>query len=403
MIKRNRHYRYGRARSLKRKRSIKLKLGLFLALLATVYTAYALRPLSYATHMSIAPPSSGQASNFNWPSVGQAAVGIEGQGAAAVSPNEHTVSIASITKLVTALAVLDKKPLKAGEQGASVSFGTSDIDIYNRVIAQDGVAIPVRAGQTMTERQALEAMVLRSANNIAITLGNWAFGSEEAYVKYANSMLRRMGFQHTRVAETSGLNPGSVSTPSELMLLGEMAMRSPVLREITAKPETDIAGFGIIKNTNRLPGLSDSVHALKVGLTDEAGSCLLFWVNPDNSGSKTRVYGAVLGQPDFKAVVAYVNTLAEKVIPSNFSQAKVVSGGEKVATYKDKTGLSVSLTAKNDVVVPYWRGKDISLSVQERGLRHELKVKTANSAQSYALALGDRQQSSVAWRLLHPF
>ncbi|HUC89253.1 MAG TPA: hypothetical protein VMR45_00455 [Patescibacteria group bacterium] len=403
MIGRNRQQRYGRYRPLKSKRSVRVRASIFVVLMLAGYAIYALRPITYAVQISLTPPDSGRA-QITWPAAGQAALSIEGQGTVAVSPKEHQASIASITKMITALAVLDKKPLKAGQQGGVMKFTANDVAICQRVVAQDGVAIGVQPGQSMTERQALEAMLLRSANNIAISLGNWAFGSEKAYKDYTNDMLKRLGFKQTHVAEASGLDAGTVSTPSELLKLGEMAMKSSVIKEITAKSETTIPGFGTIRNGSQLLGLDNSVHALKDGLTDEAGSCLLFWINPDSSSApKTRIYGVVLGQPDFKTVVNSVNSLAERAVPANFSYKKVASGGEKVASYEGGKGLSIAVTTKRDVVVPHWRGKTIALSVSEKGAQPELRVKTAGATQTYALALGKHPKSTVTWRFLHPF
>lgn len=385
----------------KKSYSRSLKPLLIAVILIAGYSFYILQPVASSVHLSITPPTS-KGADISWSPEGQAAVGIEGRGAIAVSAREHQASIASLTKVISALAVLQKKPLDNKSQGPTIAFSSKDIDIYWQVVGQDGVALPVSAGQKLTEYQVLEAMLLRSANNMAISLTNWAFGSQRAYADYANKMLKQLGLDHTVVVEASGLDKGSRSTPSDLMRLADLAMKSPVIRDITAKTGADIPGLGSIKNTNMLPGLSESVKAIKVGLTDEAGSCLLFWVktsqNPD-----VRLYGVVLGQSDFKKVVSYANSIAQKIIPDNFYQAKLVSKGQKVASYQEADGRSASLVAKQDITFSYWRGEKISLGIHENKGVHNLEVTVSGTAKAYSLKQ-DRNLSrpSFIWKFTHP-
>lgn len=365
-----------------------------------VYVVYALlRPIAYASQLLVVPPKTEQAV-VGWPVNGQAALGIEGQGVVAASPEQHAVPIASITKLVTALAILETKPIGLDDQGATITYTANDEVIYQQVIDQDGAGLEVKTGQTMTERQALEAMILPSANNIAITLTNWAFGSERHYVDYANAMLKKQGFTETHIAGASGLEAGSTSTPRELIKLVELTLKSPVLKEITEMPEVSISGFPHLKNINHVSGLVDSVHALKVGLTDEAGSCLAYWVDvAEQGGAVTKIYGVILGQENFQDVVAYVNNVANKGIPTNFSHITIAHAGEPVVKYTDATGAPVVAAASKDIIFPHWKGVDIKL---EAGDYRTLEIKTATTTQYIPLEPQTKSHPALTWRLLRP-
>lgn len=364
------------------------------------YVAYALlRPIAYASQLLVVPPKTEQAV-VGWPVNGQAALGIEGQGTVAASPEQHPVPIASITKLVTALAILEIKPLGLDEKGRTITFTANDEVIYQRVIDQDGAGLEVKADQTMTERHALEAMILPSANNIAITLVNWAFGSERHYVDYANAMLKKQGFTETHIAGASGLEVGSTSTPRELIKLVELTLKSPVLKAITEMPEVSISGFPHLKNINHVSGLVDSVHALKVGLTDEAGSCLAYWVDAAERGSAVaKIYGVILGQENFQDVVAYVNNVVNKDIPTNFSYATIARAGEPVVKYTDVTGEPVTATANGNITFPHWKGVDIKLEAADH---RTLEIKTATVTQSIPLEAKTNTRLALTWRLLRP-
>mgnify|MGYP001151423517 CR=1 FL=1 len=69
-----------------------------------------------------------------WPDYGQSAAGIDDYGLISASPNQKPLPMASVTKIVTALAVLEKYPLKTGEQGTDIVFKTSDIQIYDEFL-----------------------------------------------------------------------------------------------------------------------------------------------------------------------------------------------------------------------------------------------------------------------------
>ncbi len=235
-------------------------------------------------------------SAVTFPSEGQSAIGTLDFGVIRTSTQtEQITPMASITKIITALAILEKAPLDPGEKGDTITLTAQDEQYYHEYLAMQGTITPVTAGLTMTQYDALQAILLPSSNNIADTLVDRYFRTREEYLNYANEMLSRFGLQYTQVADASGFSPQSVSTPSEMIVIGQKALQNPVIAEIVAQAKATIALAGEVRNYNPLI-LEPGVNGIKPGTTDEAGYCLLFSVNiADKSGKNTTVIGVVMG------------------------------------------------------------------------------------------------------------
>jgi D-alanyl-D-alanine carboxypeptidase len=83
--------------------------------------------------------SAPQPQAFMWPENGESAIAIEGQGVVAQKNQQETVQpIASTAKLITALAILEKKPLKINEKGPVITLNQADVDIFNSYYVRDG-------------------------------------------------------------------------------------------------------------------------------------------------------------------------------------------------------------------------------------------------------------------------
>jgi len=230
-----------------------------------------------------------------WPNYGSGAVGATGfDGVLAKYGNQSARPIASLTKIITALLVLQAKPLKAGQDGPDITFTQSDLDIYNQEVAADAAVKPVTVGGSMNERQALETMLLPSAANYSITLANWAFGSVDAYLSAANDWLADHNLVQTKVVDTSGLLPGSVSSPSDLITIGKLALSNPTLASIVAMKRAEIPNVGTIINGNGLLGKL-GINGIKTGVTSEAGDCILFSSVVKVGNKQVTIIGDLLG------------------------------------------------------------------------------------------------------------
>lgn len=229
-----------------------------------------------------------------WPNYGQAAYGVIDDGVLAQSKETaEPVPIASLAKTVTALAVLKQKPLAPGEQGPMITLSEADEALYREYVAKSGTVVPVKAGIQISEYQALQAMLMVSSNNISDTLAIWAFGSVEAYNKYANEMLKELGISQTTIADASGYSSETKSTASDMVKIGLLYMQNPVLQEIALQPKATIPFAGVVYNNNAAHN-EDGVVGIKIGFTEEAGKTFLVAdINADNKDEIS--VAAVLG------------------------------------------------------------------------------------------------------------
>ena len=133
-----------------------------------------------------------------WPAYGQAAFVESGQSQVHAGPNQHAAAIASVAKVMTTYIVLRDHPLQLGEDGPTITLTDADVDDTDRRRAHEESVVPVVAGERLTERQALQALLLPSANNIAVVLARWDAGSTYRFVARMNAAARSLGMTHTR-------------------------------------------------------------------------------------------------------------------------------------------------------------------------------------------------------------
>jgi hypothetical protein len=120
--------------------------------------------------------------------------------------------------------------------------------------------VEVVAGEVLTERQALQALLLPSANNIAYILARWDAGGRAAFVARMNQAAAQLGMAQTRYTDPSGLDPTTVSTAADQVTLARAAMEVPALAQIVAMPQAMLPVVGLVKNVNALLGQDGSAQ-----------------------------------------------------------------------------------------------------------------------------------------------
>jgi serine-type D-Ala-D-Ala carboxypeptidase (penicillin-binding protein 5/6) len=246
-----------------------------------------------------------------WPAYGQAALQI-GRSQIQAGPNQHAAAIASVAKVMTAYVVLRDHPLRLGEEGPTIRLTDADAADTDRRRGQDESVVPVIAGERLTEFQALQALLLPSANNIAVALARWDAGSTRRFVARMNATARSLGMAHTRYTDPSGYEATTVSTAADQMRVVDRAMRLPVFASIVATPSATLPVVGTVHNTNRLLGQNGFV-GVKTGNTDAAGGCFAFRAIRSIDGKRTTITGVVLGQPGSNQVAAGLAAAAAMV------------------------------------------------------------------------------------------
>ena len=220
---------------------------------------------------------------------------VEGVGTAGVHGQSGPVPIGSVAKVMTALVILRDHPLVGNAPGPSLTVTPADERAYAAALGTGDSMVPVYAGERITERQALAALMVPSADNIADMLAQWDAGSVPAFVAKMDRQALAWGATHTHYADASGLSPQTTSTATDQVLVGERALRAPVLAAVMAERSVTLPVAGVVTNYNSLLG-SDGVIGIKTGSTRAAGGSLLFAARTRVGARPVTVVGAVLGQ-----------------------------------------------------------------------------------------------------------
>ncbi|HST80725.1 MAG TPA: hypothetical protein VLL08_03165 [Kineosporiaceae bacterium] len=304
--------------------------------------------------------AAGPKPSLPWPSSGQAKVEIAGVGVLGRSGSSRPVPIASITKVMTAYTILRDHPLSAGRSGPTITVTDAEAAAYPEQKARGESVVAVAAGEKLTEREALQGLLIASAGNIAEILARWDAGSEAAFVRRMNSNAQRLGMSSTHYADASGLSAGSVSTVSDLLKLAPAAMAQPTLAELVGTSSADIPLNEQIKNPNSLLGLH-GVIGIKTGTTTAAGGCLLFAAHRRVDGHTMTIYGAVLGISGSRSTIhSNARDAGDALVVGAGDQLHriaLIRTGQTVATLVDRKGVPVRLTVAKGVSVTGWSGQ----------------------------------------------
>ena len=238
----------------------------------------------------------GTTPSLPWPAKGQGAVVVPSLGYAAQSGPESPVPVASLTKMTTAVVILRDHPLPPGSDGPAIPVTSADIAEYDSELKNDESSVAIQVGETITERQMLEGLLLASANDLAYTLATWDAGSLPAFVAKMNSLAASLGATNTHYVDASGYDPDSVSAAADVLKVASAAMAIPAFAEIVAMPEATIPLAGTVHNVVTEVG-TNGVVGVKSGYTSEAGACLVLAADRVIGGRTLLVIEAVLGQP----------------------------------------------------------------------------------------------------------
>ncbi|HVW81887.1 MAG TPA: D-alanyl-D-alanine carboxypeptidase [Mycobacteriales bacterium] len=231
-----------------------------------------------------------------WPAYGEAAYAESGSSQLHASPKQRVVPIASVAKVMTAYVVLRDHPLLVGEQGPTITLSAADVADYEARRSRGESVVAVAAGERLSELQALQALLLPSANNIAAVLAAWDDGSVARFVDGMNAGARLLGMTHTRYTDPSGYDDSTVSTAADQVKVVEAAMQLPVFASVVAMRSAWLPVAGTVYNTDTLLG-RDGFVGVKTGSDSAAGGCFAFRAVRAVNGKPSTITGVVLGQP----------------------------------------------------------------------------------------------------------
>jgi D-alanyl-D-alanine carboxypeptidase (penicillin-binding protein 5/6) len=309
---------YGEPVSIYRSRPRPTALALVLAAIAVA------APLIAAAHLLVgkARPVGGRAATLlaraEWPPRGQAAI-VLGGGRPAASLDEEPAPIASLGKVMTAYLTLERYPLNGDEDGFEVTVTPAQAEAVAEEDAEGQSTVAVAAGERLSERQLLEALLIPSGNNIARLLAARIGGSEAAFVREMNEEARALGMDHTTYTDPSGFDPGTVSTAADQLRVFRRATRFAALRRIVSTGSVTLPVAGTVTNFN--PLLAEG-FAGKTGSDSAAGGCLAVFTRVDIGGRRRTAVGVVMGQgegDDTASLLAAAGEAAEGLVDAAVS------------------------------------------------------------------------------------
>lgn len=335
-----------------------------------------------------------------WPENGDGALSSANTLLAAHS-TEKPRQTASVAKIILTLTLLKDKPIQPGSQGPMLTLTSRDVAFYNSEVARVGSVVQVVLGEQLTQYQALQALLLASGNNIADTLATWAFGSEQNYVTKANAMLAEMKLSKTHVADASGFSPQTVSTPAELVAIGEKALQNPVIAQIVAQKQATLPVAGAIQNTNKILGIN-GINGIKTGHNLSSGGCLLFSATRAVSGQNVTLVGAIQGASSLDEAFA----TAPKILDAgyeNFVSIKNATEGQIIGTVTTEWGSTAEIKPAKYITQVVWAGSKLERTVTAQPKLNGTVGTLTVGGQTTELVLGsDIPPPTAYWRLTHP-
>ena len=251
-----------------------------------------------------------------WPRRGEAAYAL-GTGPVRTSPHQPVVPIASVAKLMTAYLVLRASPLDSTRRGFTLVVTRHDVQDTARRARRDESVVPVRQGEVLTQRQALAALLLPSANNIAIMLARRVAGTVKQFLRRMNAAAASLGMRHTRYTDPSGFKATTTSTAADQTRLALSAMRIGFLARMVDRSSYRIPVAGVVHNYDKLLG-HDGFVGIKTGSDYAAGGCFVFRSRRLINHRVVLMTGAVLGQRGpriIAAALAASRALVDRIAP----------------------------------------------------------------------------------------
>ncbi|WP_259471056.1 D-alanyl-D-alanine carboxypeptidase, partial [Streptomyces sp. ZS0098] len=328
-----------------------------------------------------------------WPDEGQGWMSGDGIGTMDRFGEQKPVAIGSVAKTMTAYIILRDHPLKPGEEGPKIEVDAKAEEEGGYDKAGESTLNTVKAGDFLTEKQALSAVMIPSANNIARLLARWDAGSEEAFVKKMNDTAKELGMTNTTYTDPSGLKETTVSTAEDQTKLGIAAMRNPAMVAITSAASwTDPSGQ-YWSNYNELPYTMGAI-GIKTGSTTKAGGNLLFAARKKVGGQEVTVVGAILGQHKGPSILDTVNEVSKPALRAAqdvLTSANILKKGTVVGYVDDGLGGRTPVAVTEDVKAVGWAGLEVELTFAGAELPHTAKAGTKVGT----LTVGDGENGAV--------
>lgn len=192
--------------------------------------------------------------------------------------------MASTTKIMTATIIIEKCNL------------TDTIEISKKAAGTGGSRLGLKTGDKITVLDLLYGLMLRSGNDAAVALAEYAGGDINGFAELMNAKALELGLTNTHFETPHGLDSNEhYTTAYELALLSNYALNNPTFAKIVGTKNYTITINGSPKdlsNTNELLGNMEGVYGIKTGFTNGANRCLVTACKKNNMDIICVVLGA---------------------------------------------------------------------------------------------------------------
>ncbi|WP_433474302.1 hypothetical protein ACQPZP_36920 [Spirillospora sp. CA-142024] len=347
----------------------------------------------------------GQAPALSWPAAGQAVISVDGAGTMGSSGGAAPTPTASVAKVMTAYVYLRSHPLKSGEAGPVLTVSPQAAAQIPARKRRGESLLGVTANQRLTQRKALEALLIISANDVAHELARWDSGSDQAFVAKMNATAQELGMTSTRYTDPSGYDSRTVSTAADQVKLLRAAMQIPAFAEIVNNRMYVPDGGGAPRQGGNFILGRNGVVAGKTGYTDAAGGNFVFAAHKNLGGVTTLIVGAVMGQHSPNAAGA-VNAAESLLVAAERAlvAAPLARKGDIVGWVEDGLDGRTALRATAPVTVIGWPGLTVPVRFDgdpsaDDGLGDTPGVVDAGSAKVPVKLEAPKQEPSVVKQL----
>jgi D-alanyl-D-alanine carboxypeptidase (penicillin-binding protein 5/6) len=359
--------------SHRRRRLLGWTIFIVVAALCAGAIAQYLRPIPVATVQVATVRIPGTAPELAWPSTGDAAVAVQGVGLLGQVRGTHSVPVAGLAQVLTAYVVLSDHPLATGNaQGPSIPVNADTLTSYQAGLANQESEVPVTTGESLTELDALEGLLIDSGGDMATLLADWDAQSVTAFVAKMNTVAAKLGLSSTHITDPSGVDPATTSSAEDLIRLGEAAISIPVLRQMVSLGQANVPGTAVVYNLNFDLG-QDGIVGIKTGSDSSAQGCYLFAAQQSIGFREVTVVGAILGQPggslgpNTNAVDA-----GDALVKSTFAALHadtVLAPGQNAGEVTAPWGASAPLTVAKPVDVVGWPGLAVTVTAHTQSIK----------------------------------
>ncbi|MBO2448225.1 D-alanyl-D-alanine carboxypeptidase [Actinomadura barringtoniae] len=351
----------------KRKRGWLIGAAVLVVLLAGAVAGQLLRPVPDPTmRLTVASTHTfaGSKPALPFPVQGQSAIWVDGLGTMGSSGPTTPTPTASVAKTMTAYVYLRSHPLQNGQPGPTLTVSPEGVAQIPARQRRGESLLGITANQRLTERKALEALMIISANDLAHELAKWDAGTEQAFVAKMNATAKSLGMSNTVYTDPSGYDARTVSTAADQVKLLRAAMKIPAFAETVNKPAYIPDGPGETRHGGNILLGQLGVVGGKTGYTDKAGGNYIFAARKAVGGVNTLIVGAVMGQHSPSAVGAI--DVAKRLVAgaeTALQPVTIAKPGQKVGEVDDGLGKTTAVTVKSPVTVIGWPGLTVPVKV----------------------------------------